>query len=213
MMPITALKSGYVMIAPIVIFSAICSYYSCLLCIRHLRNYKDLDEAVLKHFGNKRIYKVLYDLCIAVSLIVLLILYFDLICKQWEGITTDSKLIPLLNAIFLFPLIYVMKKYHFGATLMAYGIISTIGYCVFILYMWIIAPEGENKLKPVDSHFPALAAGLSQGLAIQTFFIPVLKQNGKTHLFKRILFVTYAIGAATYIFIGYGGALSTFHLN
>lgn len=82
-MPISALKSGYLMIAPIVVVSAIFSYYSCLLCVRHLRNYKDLDEAVLKHFGDKRIYKVLYDLCIAISLIVLLILYFDLICKQW----------------------------------------------------------------------------------------------------------------------------------
>jgi hypothetical protein len=47
-----------------------------------------------------------------------------------------------------------MKKYHFGASLLAYGIISTIGYCLFILYMWVNAPEGDNQLKPVDKHFP-----------------------------------------------------------
>lgn len=101
-----------------------------------------------------------------------------------------------------------MKKYHFGASLMAYGIISTIGYCLFILYMWIIAPEGEAEWKPVDRRFPALAAGLAQGLAIQTFFIPILKQNGQRHKFKRLLLFTYIIGALAYIFIGYGGALS-----
>lgn len=91
---------------------------------------------------------------------------------------------------------------------MAYGIISTIGYCLFILYMWIIAPEGEAEWKPVDRRFPALAAGLAQGLAIQTFFIPILKQNGQRHKFKRLLLFTYIIGALAYIFIGYGGALS-----
>jgi amino acid permease len=42
-MPILALKVGYLMIAPVVMASGFVSYYSCLLCIRHLRNYKDLD--------------------------------------------------------------------------------------------------------------------------------------------------------------------------
>lgn len=86
-MPIMALKAGYVMIAPVVMISGFFSYYSCLLCMKHLRNYKDLDEAVLKHFDNKRGFKIFYDLCISVSIVVLLILYFDLICKQWAGLT------------------------------------------------------------------------------------------------------------------------------
>lgn len=42
-MPIIALESGYVMIAPIVLVSGFFSYYSSMLCVRHLRNYKDLD--------------------------------------------------------------------------------------------------------------------------------------------------------------------------
>lgn len=49
-MPIMALQSGYIMIAPIVFISGFFSFYSSMLCVRHLRNYKDLDEAVLKHF-------------------------------------------------------------------------------------------------------------------------------------------------------------------
>lgn len=141
-MPILALKTGYTMIAPVVLVSGFFSYYSCLLCLKHLRNYKDLDDAVLKHFNNKKSFKLFYDICISISIIVLLILYFDLICKQWEGLTTSSKIIPLLNAIVLFPVIYIMKKYHFGASLLAYGIISTIGYCFFLLYIWFTAPQG-----------------------------------------------------------------------
>lgn len=139
-MPILALKTGTAMIAPVVLVSGFFSYYSCLLCLKHLRNHRDLDDAVLQHFGNRRGFKLFYDICISVSLIVLLILYFDLICKQWAGLTGDSKIIPLLNALVLFPVVYVMKKYHFGASLLAYGIISTIGYCLFLLYIWITAP-------------------------------------------------------------------------
>lgn len=136
-MPILSLKVGYLMIAPVVLVTGFFSYFSCLLCVRHLREYKDLDEAILKHFENRRGFKMSYDICIAVSIIVVLILYFDLICIQWSGLTTGSKLIPILNAVTLFPVVYVMKKYHFGASLLAYGIISAIGYCCFLLYMWI----------------------------------------------------------------------------
>lgn len=139
-MPIMALKAGYVMIAPVVMISGFFSNYSCLLCMKHLRNYKDLDEAVLKHFDNKRGFKIFYDLCISVSIVVLLILYFDLICKQWAGLTQESHIIAIINSIVLFPVVYIMKKYHFGASLLAYGIISTIGYCMFIMYMWAVAP-------------------------------------------------------------------------
>lgn len=46
-----------------------------------------------------------------------------------------------------------MKKYHFGASLLAYGILSTIGYCFFLIYMWATVPSGSHHLVPVDKHF------------------------------------------------------------
>ena len=94
------------------------------------------------HFNKQRSYRVFYDSTIVVSISVLLILYFDLICKQWEGIITESPLIPIINAFVLFPIVYVMKKFHFGASLLAYGILSIVGYCIFLLWMLITAPEG-----------------------------------------------------------------------
>jgi amino acid permease len=79
-MPILSIKTGYALIAPIAILSGFFSYFSSSLCLRHLRNYDDLDQAVLRHFGGNRGYKVFYDATICISMTVLLILYFGLIC-------------------------------------------------------------------------------------------------------------------------------------
>ena len=87
-MPLLSLKTGMALIAPTCLLMGFFSYFSCLLCLKHLRNYKDLDEAIYRHFGNRKVFKIGYDLSIVVSMSVLLVLYFDLICKQWEGMTS-----------------------------------------------------------------------------------------------------------------------------
>ena len=131
-MPVMGLDTGYLLIAPLAIVLGFFSYFSCLLCLRHLKNYSDLDEAVLKHFGNQRKYKVMYDLIIVISMSVLLVLYFNLICDQWESMTSKSRLIPILNAMVLFPIVYIMKKFDFGASLLGYGILSIVGIIFLI---------------------------------------------------------------------------------
>lgn len=141
-MPILALNSGTLLIAPVTFISGFFSYFSSLLCLRHLRNFADLDESILKHFGNKRKYKIFYDVIIVISFFALLVLYFGLMADMWFQMIEETKLIPIINAILLFPIIYVMKKFHFGASLLAYGILSIIGYCVFLSWMWITAPSG-----------------------------------------------------------------------
>lgn len=125
-LPLLALRSGYLMIAPVTIFSGIISFFSCLLCLRHLGDSKDLDEAILLHFKDYR-FKMAYDLIIAVSLIVLLVLYFNLICHQWVGMFSPSPIVPIANSIALCILIYIMRSKEFGTSLLAYGIISIIG--------------------------------------------------------------------------------------
>jgi amino acid permease len=126
-LPLLALKTGTLIILPITIFTGFVSYYTCLLCIRHLRNFKNLDAAIYHHFGKKISYKIFYDIIIIVSMTTLLVLYFSLICEQWSGIIGESKVISIVNAVILFPIVYVMKKYDFGATLLAYGILSVVG--------------------------------------------------------------------------------------
>ena len=59
-----------------------------------------------------------------------------------------------------------------------------------------------------DPLFVDLAAALAQGFAIQTFFIPILKQNKNRKLYGRLLLVTYIVGTLVYTYIGYSGAFS-----
>ena len=212
-MPILALRTATALIGPITFATGFFSYYSCLLCLRHLRNYRDLDEAIYRHFGNRRLFKILYDLTIVIAMSVLLILYFSLICKQWEGMTSKSILIPLLNALALFPIVYVMKRFHFGASLLAYGILSIIGYCLFLVWMLATAPKGNHKVEVGDRHFLELGSALAQGFAIQAFFIPILKQNPNRHLYGVLLILTYVVGTSVYTFIGYSGAFSIYEMT
>jgi amino acid permease len=49
-LPLLALETGWLLILPVTIFSGFVSYYTCSLCLRHMKNYKDLDVAILHHF-------------------------------------------------------------------------------------------------------------------------------------------------------------------
>lgn len=46
-----------------------------------------------------------------------------------------------------------MKKFHFGASLLAYGILSIVGYCIFLAWMWGAAPSGPKTVPLADSKF------------------------------------------------------------
>ena len=99
-----------------------------------------------------------------------------------------------------------MKKYQFGASLLAYGILSIIGYCIFLMWMVGSSPTGPRDVPSTNPLFVDLAAALAQGFAIQTFFIPILKHNKNRHMYSKILLITYLIGTVVYTYIGYSGA-------
>lgn len=88
--------------------------------------------------------KVSYDVLVFVNLTFLLMLYFDLIVEQWEGLVPYSIAIPICNAVWLFGLCFVLNYFHFGAQLLGYGIISIVGYCIFLIWLLATAPSGSN---------------------------------------------------------------------
>lgn len=75
-LPLLTLNTGTVTTGIIIILSGIFSYYSCMLCVKHLGTFSDLDEAILHHFNKNVFLKVFYDFVVFLNLFLLLILYF-----------------------------------------------------------------------------------------------------------------------------------------
>jgi len=65
----------------------------------------------MHHFDNNKAIKIFYDLIVFLNLALLLLLYFELIVQQWEGILGESVLNPILNFVVLLLLVAVMKYY------------------------------------------------------------------------------------------------------
>lgn len=139
-LPLLTLSAGSVETGIIILFSGLFSYYSCMLCVKHLGTYSDLDQAIMHHFNMSMKLKIFYDFIVFFNLFLILILYFELIVQQWEGMLPSSIAIPICNYIILLALIFLIKYYEFGVNLLAYGIISTIGYCLFLIWMIATAP-------------------------------------------------------------------------
>lgn len=133
---------------------------------------------MFNHFNKSIIIKIIYDLTVFLNLFFLGFLYFDLICVQWDGITSSNSLAtPLVNTVVLFLLIFVLKYFEFGATIMAYGIISIIGYVIFLIWVLASAPSGDIKWEALGKGEVNLAAAMGGAYSIQTFFIPIIKRN------------------------------------
>lgn len=75
----------------------------------------------------------------------LLLLYFNLITQQWEGILANTNILnPIINAFVLFIMVFIMKYFDLGASLLAYGIVSIVGYCIFLIWLLASSPKGNN---------------------------------------------------------------------
>ncbi len=152
-LPVSSHQAGYVFTILAIIFSGGFSYYSCFLSIKHLGDQKDMNYAMQAHFGNHRIAKIIYDVVVWLGLLLGSMFYYGLICLQWESITgRQSIVIPLLNTAVIFFLIFVLKYFDFGASLMAYGIISIFAYMIFLIWVIASAPSGQTNWKPIGTN-------------------------------------------------------------
>lgn len=102
-------------------------------------------------------------------------LYFNLIVTQWKGLVHYDIANPICNAVALVILTFMLNYFHFGAKLLGYGVISIVGYCIFLIWLIITAPAGPNKIPEFGSGAVNLAASMGQAFSIQGFFIPVLR--------------------------------------
>lgn len=147
-LPVSAYQAGYLFTILAVLFSGFFSFYSCYLSIKHLGDQKDMNFSMQAHF-NSKIAKIIYDIVVWLGLLLGSIFYYELICLQWQSITDkETIVIPLVNAAALFILIFVLKYFDFGATLMGYGIVSIFLYLIFLIWVIATAPKGSAEWKP-----------------------------------------------------------------
>ena len=189
------------------------SFYSCYLCVLHLGNHADLDKAILQHFNQSKFMRISYDFLVFINLVFLLMLYFDLIVEQWDGLVPYSIAIPICNAFALLGLVFVLNYFHFGAKLLGYGIISIVGYCIFLIWLLASAPSGSNDLPIVGDGEVNMAASMGQAFAIQTFFIPVLKELPDPKQYWKYVLIAYCVGSTVYVYIAYAGSFGTYSSN
>lgn len=212
-LPVNALHAGWVFTLLVILIIGAFSYYSCYLCVIHLGDQKDLDYAMYVHFNKNRFIKIVYDLTVFSNLLFLGFLYFQLICIQWEGIVGKESIAnPLSNTLVLFILIFVLKYFEFGASIMAYGIISIIGYVIFLIWVVSTSPEGQNKWQSFGSGQVNLAAAMGGAYSIQTFFIPVLKKNSHPEKYTFFTMLAYIAGSIIYFYIAFAGSFGILSL-
>jgi amino acid permease len=151
-LPVYALKAGYILTFLVILVTCIFSYYSCYLCIIHMGKETDLDYSILRHFNGARWAKIFYDLCVWLNLMLLALLYFELIMIQWQGLIPphDFTFInPLINAFVLLGLVFLLKYLELGANIMAYGIISIVCYVLFLIWVVATYDQGNDSVKYV----------------------------------------------------------------
>jgi amino acid permease len=215
-LPVMALESGWLLTLIVLLVTGFISYYSCYLCVLHTGDASDMDIAMEQHFWNSRKIKMFYEFCIFSTIIVILILYYELIVIQWEGLACNNEYTPLnpvINAFALLAMVFVIKFKDFGASLMAYGIVSIVAYLFFIT--WAVGSEDSGhdheRLRLFHGDGIELAAALGQAFAIQAFFIPVLKQNRKPHKYKLYTLMAFVLGTLAYGYIALMGSQGIVH--
>ena len=104
-----------------------------------------------------------------------LIFFFDLIIQQWIGLLGNHLAIPLTNTAILFILVIILNYFHLGPKLLAYGLVSIVGYLVFLIWLLASAPSGNNSIPLFGTGAVNMASAMGQAYTIQAIFIPVLR--------------------------------------
>ena len=96
----------------------------------------------------------------------------------------------------------VLKKYQIGEKLLAYGIVSIIGYVIFLIWAQITSPSGDNKVEPFGKNYSNFSAVLLGALSIHDFLVQVMIHNPNRKAFPKLIFWTYLLGGSAYMFMG-----------
>lgn len=87
----------------------------------------------------------------------------------------------MTNAILVFGLVFVMRKFDLGVSLLGYGIVSIAGYLIFLVWSLIDIsmdnPDKTNEYPVFTWNFATLCDTLATAFSLQGVFIPILRKN------------------------------------
>ncbi len=147
-LPHIGLRTGWLTSILVALVTGWISYYTAYLIILHLGKGSQIKDCILNHFNNDYKYMTGYSFIIWVSFMPYMLIYFRIICLQIEGlIGHHSDLIGPLVAVGLVILVIFVRIYHVGEETLAYGIISIVGYLLFLIWAHFSAPEGPKTVK------------------------------------------------------------------
>jgi amino acid permease len=84
-LPIIGLEAGSLMIPVLVIIAALCSFYTATIMFDHLGKAKSINQAIKAHFTNDK-FNLFYNLVMFLSFFGEMILYFDLLVEEVDGL-------------------------------------------------------------------------------------------------------------------------------
>lgn len=93
---------------------------------------------------------------------------------------------------------------------MAYGIVSIVGYVLFLVWVIATAPGGGGEWRAFGQGEINLAAAMGGAFSIQTFFIPILKKNPKQNKYTLFTLIAYIAGISVYLYIAFIGTFGNF---
>ena len=205
LMPTNTVQVGWLPTVLIVPLVGAISLFSCWLQLRHCKHHSDYDSAIQEHFDGARWVKVFYDMCLWSSLFVCSLFYFNFVVVLWEVLAPDNLANPILNAAVYIALCVFLKYKQLGAHLLAYGLISIGAYLLFVTWAGATAPAGQGKFPLIGDGTTSTAALFQSALAIQNFFIPVLKGHSNSRNHFKIVFMALLVLCLSYFFAGFVG--------
>lgn len=89
---------------------------------------------------------------------------------------------------------------------MGYGVVSIVGYLLFLIWVVSATPSGNNHVPTVGTGVSSFAAMMGNAFSIQGFFIPVMKCYKNEAKHNLILFLAFLIGGIAYYYIAFMGS-------
>lgn len=203
-LPQLGVAAGWVTTLWVCLLTGLISYYTARLIVTHLGKGDQIKDCILAHFGDDYFYMRGYGAFIWFNFIVQLVIYFRIICLQIEGLLGHSS--PWIGpgvVIMLMVAILIVRVFHIGEEILAYGIISIVTYLAFIAWALITAPPGPKSV-PETGPPVTLLATLMMGYSIHDFLVQNLIKNPRRYEYQGVVKSTFFLGTLAYVYMTMG---------